>query len=569
MIKDKIRETLAFKELTEEEKSKKHILGRLYGPIADIVNPTRNGRKYSEQLWENVFESPLMKEKFNNKVLYGELGHPADRTEIDMEKVAICMPEPPKKDKDGHLIGYFDILDTPNGRILKTLCDYGSTLGISSRGTGDLEEDEYGEESVNPETYDCECFDVVLVPAVESARLQFTEGLDKNKQKLKKALTESFEKASDEDKKVMKETLDNLHIKLDEEDSKEDEAPVEVAFDKEETVETPSEEEEVELTFDEKIKQLFALTHGGDEAPTEEETEMFVQAFKSIFPEECFNPEGCTDKEEEETQEEGEEAVNDGSELVIKSLQEALKDKSELEAKIKPLQEQIAVSDAKVTSLNEELSRTKSTMSRLTKLARGSKELSNEVSALKESLKEKDSTINELNDTISKLNLKESLKDEKDSTINELNENLSKLKEEHANEIKNLEESHSKQLSESTKLVEQLKQDKAKSIKLAEGYKKLANSAIVKYIDLKARNLGIKSSEITSRLSESYSLEDVDKVCESLKAYNISVSKLPFNVNSKRNVNIGVRESLTQTQVNRIINDDDYVDDDLKNLASI
>ena len=50
MTKDKIRETLAFKELTEEEKTKKHILGRLYGPIADIINPTRNGRKYSEQL---------------------------------------------------------------------------------------------------------------------------------------------------------------------------------------------------------------------------------------------------------------------------------------------------------------------------------------------------------------------------------------------------------------------------------------------------------------------------------------------------------------------------------------
>lgn len=50
MKKDKIRETLAFENLTEEEKSSRHILGRLYGPIADIINPTRNGRKYSEEL---------------------------------------------------------------------------------------------------------------------------------------------------------------------------------------------------------------------------------------------------------------------------------------------------------------------------------------------------------------------------------------------------------------------------------------------------------------------------------------------------------------------------------------
>ena len=569
MIKDKIRETLAFKELTEEEKTKKHILGRLYGPIADIVNPTRNGRKYSEQLWENVFESPLMKEKFNNKVLYGELGHPADRTEIDMEKVAICMPEPPKKDKDGHLIGYFDILDTPNGRILKTLCDYGSTLGISSRGTGDLEEDEYGEESVNPDTYDCECFDVVLVPAVESARLKFTEGLDKNKANLKKALCEDLNKASEEDKKVMQETLDNLHIKLDEEEKEEehDEEEVDAKLDVKDLEEVPEEgEEDVELTFDEKIRQLFALTHGGEEAPKEEEVEMFVQAFKSIFPEECFNPEeGCADNEEE-THEESEEAVDDGSELVIKSLQEALKGKSELEAKTKSLQEQIAVSDAKVTSLNEELSRTKSTITRLTKLARGSKELSDEVSTLKESLKEKDSKINELKDAISKTNLKESLNVERDATINELNESLKTLKEEHENKIKELEESHSKQLSESTNLVEKLKNDIAKTNKLVEGYKKLANSAMSRYIALKAKNLGIQPSEITSRLSESYSLAEVDRVCESLQAYNISVSKLPFNVN-KQNVNIKVKESLSRNQVNKVINDDDYVDDDLLRLA--
>ena len=72
------------------------ILGRLSGPVADIINPTRNGRKYSEQLWENVFNSPIAKETFENGGYFGELGHPADRQEIDMEKIAICMPNPPR-----------------------------------------------------------------------------------------------------------------------------------------------------------------------------------------------------------------------------------------------------------------------------------------------------------------------------------------------------------------------------------------------------------------------------------------------------------------------------------------
>ena len=560
MIKDRIRETLAFEDLTEEEKTKKHILGRLYGPIADIINPTRNGRRYSEQLWENVFESPLMKEKFKNKVLYGELGHPADRTEIDMEKVAICMPEPPKKDKDGHLIGYFDILDTPNGRILKTLCDYGSTLGISSRGTGDLEEDEYGEESVNPDTYDCECFDVVLVPAVESARLTFTEGLDKNKVNLRKALTESLEKASDEDKKVMKETLENLHIKLDEaEDEEIPEEPIEELPVDEEPKEKEG-EEEVELTFDEKIRQLFALTHGGEEAPEEEEIEMFVQAFKSIFPEECFNPEGCADKEEE-TIEDNEEAIDDGSELVIKSLQDALKNKSELEARAKSLQEQVAVSDAKVTSLEGELTRTKSTITRLTKLARDSKDLSSKVSTLQESLNEKDSKIKELQDNLSKANLDTSMKEEK---VNSLVEELNQLK--NKPQDNKLEESYKTQLSENTKLVEKLKNDVTKTRNIAEGYKNLANKVISRYIELKAKNLGIKTSEITERLSNNYTLDDVDRVCESLQAYNISVSKLPIGIN-KNKVNISVRESKNNQRSYSVENPDDVVDEDLLRLT--
>ena len=49
-MKDMIRETLAFKDLSPEEKEKRGILGRLYGPIADVINPTRNGRAYSDEL---------------------------------------------------------------------------------------------------------------------------------------------------------------------------------------------------------------------------------------------------------------------------------------------------------------------------------------------------------------------------------------------------------------------------------------------------------------------------------------------------------------------------------------
>ena len=62
-----------------------------------------------------------------------------DREETDMSKVCACIPEA-LKIINGDLWACVDILDTPNGRILKTLCDYGFIPGISSRGSGDVME---------------------------------------------------------------------------------------------------------------------------------------------------------------------------------------------------------------------------------------------------------------------------------------------------------------------------------------------------------------------------------------------------------------------------------------------
>ena len=204
------KNSFEYQKLTEEEQSKRGILGRLVGPIADSVNPTRNGRRYSGELWEKVFKNPIMQEKIENRVCFGELGHPADRTETDMEKICWCLAEVPKKGDDGQLYGVFDILPTPNGRILKALCDYGSNIGTSSRGSGDTFMDYDGQESVDPDTYECECWDAVLLPAVKSARLTpVTESLHKT---LKESLETLVNNANEADKKVMTETLETLNL---------------------------------------------------------------------------------------------------------------------------------------------------------------------------------------------------------------------------------------------------------------------------------------------------------------------------------------------------------------------
>lgn len=509
-------EKFEYQKLTPEEMDKRGILGRLVGPCADFINPTRNGRKYGEELWENVFKDHLMQEKIKNGVCFGELGHPTDRTETDMSKVAISLREQPKKNDKGQLIAYFDILDTPNGRILKTLCDYGSTIGISSRGTGDVIQDENGEDIVDPNTYECECWDVVLVPAVEGARLQYvTESLDKGKTGLKKALTESLEKASADERKVMVETLQSLNISV-------------------------------------------------EDKPIGSNPEME----KNIV-------EGA--KAHEQTIEKSKEATDSGSEELIKSLQEALKVRVSLEAQVKSLQEQLAVNDIKVGKVNEELGRYKDATVRLSSVVAEKKKLQEQVSTLEEQLKKKQEAIDSQRQRISKLvevnkaettssqTLNEAIAS-KDGEIAKLNESFTKQKVELEAKIAKLTESlESLKTSSESKDKEAVKKLERVE-KLKEGYKKLANDTMARYIESKAAMLGVTVNEIKSKLPESYSVQDVDSICEDLQSYELNISKLPFSIDRK--VKVKVRESRNEgLLVDKGVDDD--IDESLLSLAGL
>lgn len=209
---DKLKEGLLFQPLTQEEKEKRGILGRLYGPIASFKIGTRNGRFYNESLWEKVFQNDIVKELFKNGGIPGEMNHPIDREETDGTKIAIMMPEAPKKDEQGHLVGYFDIVDTPCGKIAAALAKYGFRFGVSSRGTGDVVTDNDGNESVDPDTYNLNAFDLVLIPACEDARMTFQESYNPNQKRMKKELLNDINNAEEEEQKIMLETLSWLGI---------------------------------------------------------------------------------------------------------------------------------------------------------------------------------------------------------------------------------------------------------------------------------------------------------------------------------------------------------------------
>ena len=506
MLESIVNEQLNYQKLSQEEMDARGILGRLYGPCADIINSTRNGRKYSEQLWETVFDSPIMKEKFERGGVFGECGHPVDREEVDIEKIAICMPEPPKKNRDGKLVAMFDILNTPCGKILKTLCDYGYKIGISSRGTGDTFIDNDGNESVDPSTYDCECFDAVLIPAVKAATLELTESL--SKKSFKRAICEALETSSEIDRKKMEDTLNDLNI---------DYKPEKVDNKSNDSIEETANNDGVDMI--EELQQALKENKKLEKQITELQEKLSV----------CYA--------EETKLKESIERYKSSIESLSKSNQKlgALKVKvSTYEKELNESNKKLSEKDNEVEALNEKFNAMKS--QRL---------------SINESLKTKDVKIKDLNNQINELN--ESIKT-KDIKAKQLQEKLNKAQADFNMNLQLKEKQYTSKLSKSNKLIEK--------------YRNVASSSLNKYIDLQALRIGATSNEIKNRLNENFSFDDIDKVCEELQRYKLNISKLPFDVRKESSVKMKVKESIEPIKpANRF--DDDDIDEQLKSLAGL
>ena len=663
-----------YQKLTQEEMESRGILGRLVGVIADYTNPTRNGRAYKESLWDTVFSNPIMEERITNRCCFGELGHPTDREETDMSKIAICLAETPVK-KDGKLYGVFDIINSPNGRILKTLCDYGCNIGISSRGSGDLIQDFDGNESVDPDTYNCEGWDAVLIPAVKEARLKYVnESLEKTRYKksLRTRLQEAIDKADEDHKKSMTESLhtflgegiwDEIENDIEEPEAgpepDEDfvneldqnieggEQPQEDIIDEPtsedgDILDEPSDDTDIfdepidDMDMDAQIDGLFGepapedIEYKGVKIIQDPDTGKFVceidqeiyvfnseknakiwidmnkdqveednmeDAVDDAFeteeemddlitkdmieeePEEEPMQESLNEeqegrdthkddkdadevqhqeerKEEDSSDDEDEkntksvtitvnesaidesilefekllenldestlkydenvpkkEADNIGSE--VDSLKEMLDTNIKLEKKVIELQEKLSVSHAEESRKLEEIASLKDRLAKLSQVSKENK-------ALKEQLKTMKSSSTKLNESL----------DKNSEKAKKLNEQLKTVKEERDSaktELEGLREDYSSLEKDSTQLKEQLNKKLDRQNKLLEKYQKITKNAVDRYITLQATNLGVKPIEIKNKLPEKFSFGEIDSICEELRDYKLSVSKLPFS----------------------------------------
>ena len=157
--------------LTESTKSKfkvlehkpANVLKRIQGVLSDFKS-NRNGRIYPRELWENVLNSDYVKEMIESHGLVGELDHPEERLEISLQNVSHVIND--MWIEGDQVVGTIDILPTPSGKIVSELLDYGTDIGISSRGAGSV-----GPDNVVDPDYQFVTFDFVARPSCEAARL--------------------------------------------------------------------------------------------------------------------------------------------------------------------------------------------------------------------------------------------------------------------------------------------------------------------------------------------------------------------------------------------------------------
>ena len=139
----------------------------------DIKN--RNGRMYP--VGTLTKEVNRYNESFVQKGrALGELGHP-DGPTVNLDRVSHKITS--LRQEGNNFRGKAQLLDTPMGKIAKSLIGEGVTLGVSSRGVGSLKEDRNGCKVVGEDFMLATAADIVADPSAPDA---FVSGIMEGKE---------------------------------------------------------------------------------------------------------------------------------------------------------------------------------------------------------------------------------------------------------------------------------------------------------------------------------------------------------------------------------------------------
>ena len=236
-------------------------------------------------------------------------------------------------------------------------------------------------------------------------------------------------------------------------------------------------------------------------------------------------------------------------ESFIESLKEMIRQKEALETEVNDLRKAKSVGDAKEQELQEKLQRYRTAFRTTSAEAAKVPELEAKVKELTEKLTQSQIDVKTLTEKVNKAQqLKESIEGNK-ANERRLTEEVSRLTEK--------SETLEAKLEGQTKVYTEKLEERTN---LAKAYKARFIETLTKYVESKAKILGVAPSEITSRLNESYTLKDVDAVCDEILDSTANFSRLPFGGRAKTSARIA--ESISRPRNN-------YEEDDLSDLYEL
>jgi len=156
--------------LVEEKEGKKHFF--IEGIFMQAEKQNRNGRVYPRHILSKEVDRYNKDYVMKNRA-FGELGHP-DSPTINLDRVSHMITS--LRPEGNNFIGKAKILDTPNGKIVKSLLDGGASLGVSTRGVGSLKPAN-GFQLVQDDFHLATAADIVADPSAPDA---FVQGIMEN-----------------------------------------------------------------------------------------------------------------------------------------------------------------------------------------------------------------------------------------------------------------------------------------------------------------------------------------------------------------------------------------------------
>ena len=166
-------EISSVKFITEGKGAKKKMY--IEGVFLQGEIKNRNGRMYP--VGTLAKEVGRYNESFVKKGrALGELGHP-DGPTVNLDRVSHKITE--LRQEGNNFMGKAQLLDTPMGKIAKSLIGEGVTLGVSSRGVGSLKEDRDGCKVVGEDFMLATAADIVADPSAPDA---FVSGIMEGKE---------------------------------------------------------------------------------------------------------------------------------------------------------------------------------------------------------------------------------------------------------------------------------------------------------------------------------------------------------------------------------------------------